>query len=277
MGNAAPRVVDWLSRVVELLREPSPRMPGRTVMRGLTEVFDVNAVAWHWRDEDGRLGVTFEPADLMAGEADMLERWCSGELVDCNALLTWYTVTNNAAPQTTARVPTALVPRARRVLLEKPLRRLGLEQQMTVNYRLDGTMHRSFVLGRGGRDFSEADLHVARYAQRSLVAVDQQARTLHDLVSRGGSLDAARALGLTGREIAILFLVAEGCPTRAIARRLGCDPTAVEMHLSRAQRTLGVRDRGNAVRQGVLASVLPPTAPVEGAAVASAALLMPGS
>jgi DNA-binding CsgD family transcriptional regulator len=52
---------------------------------------------------------------------------------------------------------------------------------------------------------------------------------------------------LTGREAAVLALMAAGHSTRTIARLLDCSPRTVDKHLERIFRKLGVRDRLNAV------------------------------
>ncbi len=52
---------------------------------------------------------------------------------------------------------------------------------------------------------------------------------------------------LTGRELAVLELVAGGLITAAIARRLGISPRTVGKHLEQAYRKLGANDRVSAV------------------------------
>ena len=71
-----------------------------------------------------------------------------------------------------------------------------------------------------------------------------------------GSLSIGTILGLSGRELAVLSLVADGHATRVISQRLGCSPRTVEKHLERCFRKLGVRDRLNAVRVARLTGVL---------------------
>jgi DNA-binding CsgD family transcriptional regulator len=55
---------------------------------------------------------------------------------------------------------------------------------------------------------------------------------------------ALRALGVTGRELDVLSLVAEGCSTREIAERLYLSPKTVERHLANLFDRTGVRNRG---------------------------------
>jgi DNA-binding CsgD family transcriptional regulator len=61
---------------------------------------------------------------------------------------------------------------------------------------------------------------------------------------------AADDTGLTGRELAVLCLLAEGFTAEAIGRRLACSPRTVSKHLEHNYRKLGVCDRLTAVRLG---------------------------
>jgi DNA-binding NarL/FixJ family response regulator len=131
-----------------------------------------------------------------------------------------------------------------------------MEQQLSIPYRLDGTMFRTFVVARGGKDYSDDDLTLARHIQQSLITVDQQIRVLARLSAERGPSDPAENFDLTGRELAVLQLLAEGRTTRYSARRLGCSPRTVEKHLERCFRKLGVRDRLNAVRVATQAGLV---------------------
>jgi DNA-binding CsgD family transcriptional regulator len=86
--------------------------------------------------------------------------------------------------------------------------------------------------------------------------VDQQVCVLARL-SAGHELAATAAdFQLTGRELAMLQLLAEGRTTRASARRLGFAPRTVEKHLERSFRKLAVCDRINAVRVATQAGLV---------------------
>jgi DNA-binding NarL/FixJ family response regulator len=62
------------------------------------------------------------------------------------------------------------------------------------------------------------------------------------------TVEAVHDVALTGRELAVLRLLADGHTGFGIARRLGMAPRTVDKHLENAYRKLGVHDRLTAVR-----------------------------
>ena len=62
---------------------------------------------------------------------------------------------------------------------------------------------------------------------------------------------------LTGRELAVLALLAEGLTAEAIGRRLGVSRHTVRKHLEHLYRKLGVGDRLVAVREARARGLLP--------------------
>ncbi len=255
--DVAMRSADWLGEVIDLMREPACTLPVPALLALLRRVFIVTSSSWNWFDADGSFGMVMDPADLPRNERETLDRWRTGELFDAHALVQWFHITADLRPQTTARVPTGIVPRRRRLPLERSLAGMGMEHQLSIAYRHNGPMHRAFVIARGGSDFSDDDLAVAGVVQRSLVAIDHQVAVMQRMTGARTGTD----LGLTGRELAVLQLIAEGATTRRAARSLACSPRTVEKHLENAYRRLGVNDRLNAVRVLHLAGVLG-TAPV---------------
>ena len=132
-----------------------------------------------------------------------------------------------------------------------------MECQLRIPYRLDGTTFRTYSVARGGKEYSDNDLTLAWHIQQSLITVDQQICVLARLsAEHGRGRNAPQTSSLTGRELAVLQLLAEGRTTRASARRLGCAPRTVEKHLERCFRKLGVRDRINAVRVATQAGLV---------------------
>jgi hypothetical protein len=149
--SVATRVVEWMSGVVDIMREPSPSLAVRPVLALLARTFDHTAVSWNWSDPDGSFGMVMEPVDALSAERDTLAAWLSGELLDCHALTAWFAATRDPAPYTLARVPSAIVPQRRRVMVERPLKRLGMHQQLSIVYRMGHGTNYAFVTARGSQ------------------------------------------------------------------------------------------------------------------------------
>jgi DNA-binding NarL/FixJ family response regulator len=103
-----------------------------------------------------------------------------------------------------------------------------------------------FSISRAGRgDYSDEDVETATRIQPLLIAVHWQKRVLgRNPMPR----DAAKAFNLTGREVAVLHLLATGRTSGAIASALGCTGRTVEKHLEHLYRKLHVGDRVSALR-----------------------------
>ena len=259
------RVVDWLDDVLAWLREPLTEVPVDRVLSRLGSAFDLNHCSWYHQLGQVITEMRFDGPNVMEQHAETLAEILDGQYRDCHPLTAWYDRDPTTAPQSCARVPSALVPRSRRSILMDPLAKLGLEEQMMLYYHRDSRSANSFVVARGGRDFDDDDLAMAGYVQRSLVTLDRQAQILGGCRS-GGGIPAAE-LGLTGRELAVLQLLSDGLSARQTARRLACSPRTVEKHLQHAYRKLDVRDRLNAIRVARLAGAVVERAPTPSALI----------
>lgn len=234
----------WLTTVSELLGEHLHEMPHRVILDQLSRTFSATGVGHSSSDSSGRQQMISLPSDVLERTAD-LDEWLNGGSHKHHPLIRWYATTRDPRPSTIGRVPTGLVSARDRRPLISSLRKVDLEQQLSISYRLSGRAHEAYVLGRTGSDFSEDDLVVARYVQAAMIGLDRQVALLRQL---GDRRSAAVDVGLTGRESSVLALLAAGHTTRTIARRLGCSPRTVDKHLERIFRKLGVRDKLNAVR-----------------------------
>lgn len=58
---------------------------------------------------------------------------------------------------------------------------------------------------------------------------------------------AIASLGLSGREVEVLGLLAEGCANKVVARRLGISPNTVKTHAARVFEKLAVASRTQAI------------------------------
>jgi DNA-binding CsgD family transcriptional regulator len=254
MGEPGPRVAYWMGAFCDLMREPLTELPAGRIRLHLQESFAITGVSFNWRDADGRIGVEISPEEWMVTQTPLHAELRSGRLLDRHPLITWFAVTGNPAPWTSGRVPAALVTKRDRAEVDRLLRGLDGEQQLSIPYRLNGVAHRAFVLGRGRRDFDDEDLVVAAYVQRALRALDHQIDLVAGLAPRGA--EVGDDFGLTGRELAVLRLIGSGGTSRVVARRLDCTPRTVEKHLQHIFRKLDVSDRLNAVRVARLAGIL---------------------
>ena len=68
--------------------------------------------------------------------------------------------------------------------------------------------------------------------------------------------DPAAARTLTGREIQVITLVADGCTNKEIAGRLSLSALTVKNHLARIGRKLGARDRAHLVAVACRAGII---------------------
>jgi DNA-binding NarL/FixJ family response regulator len=74
---------------------------------------------------------------------------------------------------------------------------------------------------------------------------------VQSVAAGGDEEDGVVAEHLTGREIEVLELLAEGLPNKAIAERLGISDQTVKFHIGSIIGKLGAANRTDAVRRGV--------------------------
>ena len=116
-------------------------------------------------------------------------------------------------------------------------RGIPVEHQLAI--RLPGPDEQviGVALSRSGRDFSDQDRALLSVLRAPLIAALLRARSRRQ----------ASSAGLTGREIAIMRLVAAGRTNSAIAHELQLSPRTVAKHLEHVYRKLGVSSRAAAV------------------------------
>jgi DNA-binding CsgD family transcriptional regulator len=271
MASVGARVADWIEIVVELLRDPLTAFPVEHISRHLVDSFDTEIASYDWRTPDGIADHTvLAPAGrLFAGMElpDALEvsrrALNEGRLIDHHPLIRWFAASRDSTAQTMGRVPASIRASSRSGELSEAMASFGLQVQMSIPVWLTGAEYVAFVLGRPGHDdFSREDLIVARRVQAALSVLYRQCFVL------GGGPPATSAKHLprflTGRELAVLRLVADGQTATAIARRLATSPRTVHKHLENTYRKLAVHDRVSAVRVGEAMGLVPrPTNAIE--------------
>lgn len=115
-------------------------------------------------------------------------------------------------------------------------------------------MVRDGILGILPQNSSSAEIHSAIHAaSRGLLVVEPE--LIRGLVGSGSSRNSGSALDLveelTGREIEVLRMLAEGFANKEIASRLGISDHTVKFHISSILAKLSVSSRTEAVTVGI--------------------------
>jgi DNA-binding CsgD family transcriptional regulator len=241
------RYEEWLQLVRELLNDPSGEFPRQQVQRHLSNTLDT-IVSWNWEDPDGTYGFELShPIDGWPTPADR-EVWDSGAR-DVHPLLVWFSITEDPRPMSIGRVPKSVLPQGAMELTRALTAAQGLEQQLSIPCQL-GAGHRALVAAKSGDDFSDEAFQLTRLIQPLLALLWLQSAALERCH------DADESFGLTGRELAVLQLLADGLTAEAMAHRLGISPRTVHCHLAHLYRKLGVSDRMRAVITGQAAGLI---------------------
>ena len=238
MGRADGRVGVWLDLVDDLLTRPTSTFPRQLLSAQLHETFQCQ-VSWNWLDGPGRSGFVCHVP--MPGWPPPEVQQAMVDSIDEHPLIRWLAATGDTSAMTIGRVPRALVTAKGYAAVRDYLAPVGMDQQLAMAYRF-GAHHRAFVMARGDEDFSNEDLCVARQVQPLLRLLDRHFRTVRRNARSGG-----QACDLTGRELAVLHLLADGCTASVIGSRLVISPRTVHRHLHGIYRKLGAADRVRAV------------------------------
>jgi DNA-binding CsgD family transcriptional regulator len=254
------RVAQWVDVAAEMLSAPLTAFPVGVIGRGLIESFDADYAAVSWRRADGSGGLepVCRPGSRHGGHSEaeaiaLATAATKSPLLDHHPLVRWFLATDSDAPQSLRRVPDA-VRSGRSAEAMDFLSQIGADQEVAIPLHPRGVSHHVIVVGRSGRnDFSDEDMTLARRLQPLFLAVHRQASVL----GCGVPDRQRRDLGLSGRELAVLHLLATGRTAGAIGWTLGCSPRTVQKHVEHVYRKLGVTDRVNAVRIGREAGLIP--------------------
>lgn len=243
MEASATRFEPWLDIIGDLMSQPVAKFPRMTLLRELAATFGCMA-SWNWVEADGTFGFHALDPPPSWPPPDALRFW--RQAMHVHPLVCWYATTGDPTAMSIGRVPRRVAPEHGYDLVREHLRPVGLDQQMSIPYRMaSGGSHRTFVLARTGEDFSRDDVVLARRIQPLLSLLARQA-----LVMESSHLPEqdAKASGLTGRELAVLQLLSDGLTATTIGHRLGRSPRTVQKHLEHIYRKLEVSDRLMAIR-----------------------------
>jgi DNA-binding CsgD family transcriptional regulator len=246
------RVATWIDLTGDLLSQADV-FQREVLLEQVHETFGCQ-VSWNWSDPAGSTGFLLHTPIPGWPTPDAVRRMVDN--VSHHPVLRYYLGAGESAAMSIGRVPSCFVTPQGRGVIREVLRPVGMEQQMSVPYRMGPGEYRAFILSRSGDDFSEDDVLVARQIQPLLGLLDRQARTLLQ------TLDAVTSNeGLSGREISVLCLLADGLTAYSISRRLGISERTVHRHLGNLYRKLGVHDRLRAVAVGREAGLVPDGTP----------------
>ena len=240
----------WVDVVGDLLLRPQPTMPIEQLLEELYLTFGTE-VSWAWRDADETFGfLMYEPIPGWPVDGQ-LEFWAH-EAMALHPLIHWFRETGDLTPTTLERVPAEVADPRGLQILRHHLLPVGLEQQLSIPYRqTSGGTYRAFVLAKGGDDFTDAEVGLAQRIQPLLILLARQCCVLVGYAAddrpdgtlpdgRDDNGGSAGALGLTGRELAVLRLLADGKTAGSIGRTLGISPRTVHVHLTHVYGKLGV-------------------------------------
>ena len=247
------RVAHWVAVAAELLAAPIAEFPAEMMARELMASFDSEYGSVQWRGDDGTSGLASvtRPGSSYGGlgataAVELMAAAAKSALLDHHPLVRWFILSGSSTPQSMRRVPD-IVRTPRSADAVDLLRTVGSDQELSIPVVLHGASHHVLVVGRSGRhDFSGDDLEVAARLQPLLLSVQRQALVLGRLLPVAHPVN----LGLTGRELAVLQLLARGMTTEAIGSALGCSARAAQKHIEHIYRKIDVRDRVNAARVG---------------------------
>jgi DNA-binding CsgD family transcriptional regulator len=249
MGAGDRRIAAWVDLIGDLLMQPTGASPHRLLSAGLSETFGCQ-VSWNWMDPDGSAGYVLHHPMRDWPASDSGPEMAAA--VAHHPVLQWYGAAGDMAAMTIGRVPRAMVTDQGRALVREHFLPVGIEQQMAIPYRLGSRHYRSFTLARSGRDFSDEDLRVALQLQPLLRLLDRQRAVLERDSHR-----REPSSGLTGRELAVLQLLADGMTAYSIGRRLDISVRTVHRHLHSLYFKLNVSNRVRAVVVAREAGLLP--------------------
>jgi DNA-binding CsgD family transcriptional regulator len=255
------RLVDWVDFTADLLQQPVTTFPHEVLTAQLLQSFETSVVSWEWRESADDVGCVIRSATGLEVPDALLQQLHEGEILNRHPLLRWFGASRERGPQTIGRVPVEMCPASDRGWVTEVLQPLGAEQQMSIPYRLTGGAYGAFVLSRSGADFSVEDMEVARRVQRLIRGLHVQTRS-ELRAARFVAPGAPRPAGLTGSELAVLALLAEGHTAFGIARRLSVSPRTVNKHLEHVYRKLGVSDRLRAVSAAASLGIASPSSGV---------------
>jgi DNA-binding CsgD family transcriptional regulator len=234
---------DWVDFVAEATRKSVDAFPVRTLLGLLSATFETTT-GWTWLTTGGRHGslCLHPPAEWPPPGA--VDVW--GAHMFEHPLHRWYLRTRLIEPMTMERVPRQIADRRCVEFTRDALGSVDVGQQLGIPVRMPsraGGEFGSFVVSRGGTDFTAGQLATALQLQPLLMVLER-----HTSLTARADADLATCFDLTARESAVLYLLRQGLTIAAIGHNLRCSPRTAEKHVEHIYRKMGVRDRLAAIR-----------------------------
>lgn len=269
MASLTERTMDWIDFTAELLTRPSAAFPAEDVGRRLIDTFGLDVAALNSRTPDGAVAISAvtRPGAAHGGlgttrATDLMIHASNSQLLAHHPLMRWTFATHSFAPQSLSRVPAAIRDTDRSGEVADLLHAVGVDQELSLALQFRDSEYVVYSLNRpGAEDFSDEDIQTATRLQPLLIAVRCQAQVLGQFAPSS----AVAAYGLTGRELAVLRLLATGRTSQAIGSVLGCSRRTAEKHLEHIYRKLDVTDKVSAIRVARQDGLLTPAVADSGA------------
>jgi DNA-binding CsgD family transcriptional regulator len=256
LSGAAVRTTDrpyarWLEFVAHVLSQPTVALTHDLVADEIRKTFECTAVAFFsWPNGSGTPVLKIWPDSFRS-----IAPPGSPDIYALNPLQNYYRITNDPSARGTTEVPSRIADRRALAAWREFSDPLQLYHQLALPLSPIAPSQRAYVLGRSSGVFTREELELARVLQPVLAAVDRQAVVLRHLPSRRPT--AGNDPLLTGRELAVLTLLAQGLTAASIGRRLGITARTVNKHLERAYPKLRVNNRVAAVVAAQRIGILP--------------------
>ncbi len=260
MSGTDARLGRWLDLVGTVLRQPLAEFPHREIHAELVATFDAYATGLHIAGAAGRRDMHAQPAALTGARLEELRPFG-----DLGPLARWYGATRSTSPQISGHVPWAIADRRVVAQWREVSRTYGVTEQLCIPLHSCRSERRDLLAARPDGGFSDGDLELAGRLQPLLVGLDRQAAELARWQQRRApspagatcpraAVDESR---LTGRELTVLCLLAEGLTAGAIGRRLVISPRTVHKHLEHVYAKFGTADRLTTVLRAQHLGLLP--------------------
>ncbi|HET6673277.1 MAG TPA: LuxR C-terminal-related transcriptional regulator [Agromyces sp.] len=252
MSTVDVRVADWVDLLADLLNQPIRHFPIEQVGSGLLTTFDVTVCAMHERAASGavKLRTVGIPGHMYAGHSlpeatERMTQVANSSLMDHHPLVRWTAISRSSSPQSLRRALALTERTVRTGDALDVLHAVEVDDQIAIPLILHGNSQLVATVGRPGPSpFHDEQMQLAVRLQPLLIALKRQADVIGSLLPD----EEPRELGLTGRELAVLQLLATGGTTTVIGWTLGCSGRTVQKHLEHVYRKLEVRDRVSAIR-----------------------------